>query len=236
MQRDVYHSCKLVPWYILDSSIVAVCTPGEHDDTAMLVYWIVSGTFNYMTEFIDEIKGIFPAGGEHWYEFEFFIVLWFLLPFTDGAALLYDKIIEPYVAPVAKKLATKVEGWIAVILTIVNTSYLSFAWWVFMFLPEGMRRFMVVVVGTVYPIAASTVAVATRTDGQDDTFWLTYWSCFSILFVAMDYLENFIGSIPGFYSLCMAASKFPMVFVFTFILDFRLIGWVVDCPLKNLSC
>jgi hypothetical protein len=40
----------------------------------------------------------------------------------------------------------------------------------------------------------------------------------------MDYLENFIGSIPGFYSLCsMAASKFPMVFVFTIILDLRLI-------------
>jgi hypothetical protein len=35
-----------------------------------------------------------------------------------------------------------------------------------MFLPEGIRRFMVIVVGTVYPIAASTVAVATCTDGQ----------------------------------------------------------------------
>ena len=168
----------------------------------------MSGTFNYLTEFIDEIKEIFPSGGDHWYEFEFFVTLWLLFPSTDGAALIYDKIIEKYLAPTAKQVAKKVEGWVAVILTLVNTTYLSFAWWVFMFLPENMRRFMVVVVGTVYPIAASTVAVTTHTEGQDDTFWLTYWSSFSLLFVAMDYLENFVGSIPGFYSVCMAASKF----------------------------
>jgi hypothetical protein len=75
------------------SSIVAVCTPGEHDDSAWLQYWIASAAFNYMTEFIDEIKQHFPAGGEHWYEFEFFLTLWMMLPFTDGAALLvsYNK-------------------------------------------------------------------------------------------------------------------------------------------------
>jgi receptor expression-enhancing protein 5/6 len=75
-----------------------------------------------------------------------------------------------------------------------------------MFFPEPARRFAVVVVGTIYPMAASTVALTTREDGTDDTFWLTYWSCFSLLFLAMDYLENFVGQIRGFYSLCLAAT------------------------------
>lgn len=72
--------------------------------------------------------------------------------------------------------------------------------------PEEQRRFAVVAVGTVYPMAASTIAITTKNDGSDDTFWLTYWSCFSLLFVAMDYLENFVGSIRGFYSLCLVAT------------------------------
>jgi receptor expression-enhancing protein 5/6 len=76
----------------------------------------------------------------------------------------------------------------------------------FMSFPEEQRRFAVVAVGTVYPLAASTVALTTKTDGTDDTFWLTYWSCFSVLFLSMDYLENFVGSIPGFYSICLVAT------------------------------
>jgi receptor expression-enhancing protein 5/6 len=188
------------------SSIVAVCTPGEHDDEAWLSYWVASGTFNYMTEFVDEIKHYFPNGGEHWYEFEFFVTLWLMLPFTDGAALIYDHFTEPYIAPTCKKIKSNVEGWIAVIMTVVNTSYLTFAWWIFMLFPESQRRFFVVAAGTIYPIAASTVALTTKKDGQDDTFWLTYWSSFSLLFLCMDYLENFVGSIRGFYSLCLAAT------------------------------
>jgi TB2/DP1, HVA22 family len=131
------------------SSIVAVCTPGEQDDSAWLQYWIASGAFNYATEFVDEIKHVFPNGGEHWYEFELFVTLWLMLPFTDGAALMYDYITVPYIAPTAKKIKSKVEGWISVILTVVNTSYLSFAWWIFMLFPENQRRFFVVLMGTV---------------------------------------------------------------------------------------
>jgi hypothetical protein len=187
-------------------SIMAACTPGEADDTAWLSFWIASGTLSYCTEFIDDIRHVFPQGGEHWYEFEFFLTFWLMFPLTDGATLIYDLFTEPYIAPTAIKIKGKVEGWISLILTLVNTSYLYFVWFAFMSFSENQRRFAVVAVGTVYPLAASTVAITTKTDGKDDTFWLTYWSCFSLLFLAMDYLENFVGSIRGFYSICLVAT------------------------------
>lgn len=197
---------SIVPVY---ESIVAVCTPGEGDDRAWLQFWIASGTLSYCTEWIDDIKQRFPQGGEHWYEFEFFLTLWLLLPFTDGAALFFDKVTEPYIVPHARKLKGKAEGWIAsAVVAAVNMSHLYFVWFAFMTLPEEVRRFCVVAVGTVYPLGASIVAVTTCNDGTDDTFWLTYWSCFSLLFLAMDYLENFVGGIRGFYSLCLAATVY----------------------------
>jgi hypothetical protein len=140
------------------------------------------------------------------YEFEFFFTLWLLLPFTDGATLLYDLITEPYIAPVAKNIKVKCEGWIQILLTLVNTSYIWMIWFTFIRFPEEQRRFVVVAVGTIYPLAASTVAITSKTDGTDDSFWLTYWSCFSLLFLAMDYLENFVGHITGFYSMCLVAT------------------------------
>ena len=137
-----------------------------------------------------------------------------MLPFTDGATLLHELITEPYVAPVARKIKDKVEGWIALILTIVNTSHLFFAWFLFMSFPEEQRRFFVVAIGTVYPLSASMISITTRDDGDDETFWLTYWSCFSLLFLAMDYLENFVGHIPGFYSVCLVATIYLFLPIF----------------------
>ena len=111
------------------------------------------------------------------------------------------------------------DGWIAILLALVNTSYLWFLWFAFMTLPEEARRFLVVAAGTAYPMVASIMA-ATASDDDDtttssnsgllvedaDTFWLTYWACFNILFLAMDYLENFIGEIRGFYSICLVST------------------------------
>jgi hypothetical protein len=86
---------------------------------------------------------------------------------------------------------------------------------------EPARRFVTVAVGTIYPIPASTVCIATNSNtlntssvssnrpvhtNHEETFWLTYWCCYSILFVMMDYLETFVGYIPGFYSICLCAT------------------------------
>jgi receptor expression-enhancing protein 5/6 len=139
-------------------------------------------------------------------EFEFFLTLWMILPWTDGATLIYDVFTEPYIIPYAKKLKTQMESWVSFIIFTVNSSYLCFVWFIFTSFPEEQRRFFVVVAGTVYPVACSTIALTTKTNKSDVTFWLTYWSCFSTLFVCMDYLENLIGHIRGFYSLCMAVT------------------------------
>jgi hypothetical protein len=93
-----------------------------------------------------------------------------------------------------------------ILMTAVNASHLWFLWFAFMTLPEASRRFLVVALGTVYPIAASIAAVTTEHTGLDDTVWLTYWCSFSLLFIMMDYLENFVGHIRGFYSLIACAT------------------------------
>lgn len=190
-------------------SIVAVCSIGQADDTSWLQYWIASASVSFATEFMDEIRHWLPSAGEHWYEFEFFLNLWLLFPLTDGSALLYDCITRPFLAPMARKLKSRCEGYIGIFMTIVNSSYIWLVWFCFLRMPEEARRFLVVGLGTVYPIAASTVALTTRSTKFEETQWLTYWATYSILFLLMDYLENFIwGRIPGFYSATALATLY----------------------------
>lgn len=146
---------------------------------------------------MDIVAEQYPTIAEHWYEFEFITILWLLLPYTDGSALLFNKFTEPIFAPLAKSIKNKVESRMTLFFLLVNTAYLWILWFVFLTLDEEARRFIVIAVGTIYPIAASTIACTTKSDKGDDSYWLTYWLCFSILFMTMDYLENFIGSIRG---------------------------------------
>lgn len=131
-----------------------------------------------------------------------------MLPFTDGSGLAYDFITKPYIAPIAQKVKSKMESWIGIFLLVVNTSYLWLLWLTFLSLPEEARRFVTVALGTVYPMVASTIAITTHSSSREERFWLTYWACYTILFVSMDYLENFVGDIRGFYSLCAVATLY----------------------------
>mmetsp|Transcript_9523 Transcript_9523/g.15848 ORF Transcript_9523/g.15848 Transcript_9523/m.15848 type:complete len:361 (+) Transcript_9523:132-1214(+) len=204
-------------------SIVAVCTFGESDDLEWLQFWVVNATFTYATEFMDTIADNVPFVADHWYEFEFFITLWFLLPWTDGSTLLYDTITKPLLAPLFQKGKLLMDGKFQIIFALVNSGYLWIVWMAFMTLPEEARRFVVIAVGTVYPMMASTAAITTKNSkngksgsinrkdddgGAEETFWLTYWACYSILFVAMDYAETFVGTIKGFYSICLVATVY----------------------------
>ena len=111
----------VIPIY---ESIVAVCSIGDSDDNAWLQFWITSGTLAYCTEFIDNIRDVFPEGGEHWYEFEFFFTLWLLLPLTDGAAVIQEYVTKPLFSPIASKLAGKFEGWMQMVIAAVNASHM----------------------------------------------------------------------------------------------------------------
>jgi TB2/DP1, HVA22 family len=199
----------LLPVY---ESVVAACSIGEADDKAWLQYWITSSTLSFSTEWMDNISAYLPSAGEHWYEFEFLFNLWLILPMTDGASLIYDVFTKPYLAPTCGKIQKRCEGWIGLVMALVNTSYLWIVWFVFMSLPEEARRFVVVALGTVYPIAASVAAIATNDEEQHKNHalphWLTYWASFSLLFIVMDYAENFVGTIPGFYSLNVLATLY----------------------------
>jgi hypothetical protein len=228
-----------------------------------LQFWIVSSSFSYVTEFMDTISEHSPMVANHWYEMEFFITLWLVLPWTDGSTLLCDKVctcscigsctctnllstpldvylIEltvwvvwfpkitiPLLAPLSQHAKHIMDSNVILLwIAFINSGYLWILWITFMTLPEPARRFVTVAVGTIYPILASTVCIATNNNklntssfssqrnnrpvqtNHEETFWLTYWCCYSILFVMMDYLETFVGSIPGFYSICLCATVY----------------------------
>jgi len=195
----------IIPIY---ESIRAVCSIEESDDREWLQYWLASGIFTYCTEWMDIVAEHYPVVSDHWYKFEFITLLWMLLPFTDGSALLYSTITEPYIVPLAESFKSKLEGNVAIFLLLINTGYLWMIWFVFMTLDEEAKRFIVVAAGTVYPVVATIVCMSKNSKTHNITFWLTYWACFSVLFIMMDYLENFVGTIPGFYSLCLCITVY----------------------------
>lgn len=181
-------------------SIRAVCTPGTEDDTAWLQYWVAQGLVSYSTEWVDHMAQTNPSIREHWYEFELFFMLWLMLPYTDGSSLTFEYITKPLFGNLVDRYVTKMEGWITmVVMTFINSMHLWLLWAVFVIMPASIKRFMTVTLGTVYPLMASIVAV-TSPEGTDDTQWLTYWSCFGCTYVIMDWLEEYLGKVPGFYT------------------------------------
>lgn len=195
-------------------SIRAVCTPGGEDDKSWLQYWIMMGIILYTTYWLDDMAKTNDAVRERWYEVEFAILLWLLLPYTDGAALVFDKITGPLLTPVIKPLSTKCgSSFNSAVSFVISASHLWVIWVFFVFLKPGLKRIVTVSVGTIYPLMASVVAVTTEVY-DDDTFWLTYWSCYGCLYFLMDFLETWLGKIPGFYSVVLFASVYLMLPMF----------------------
>jgi len=192
-------------------SIEAACTDVETDNKVWLQYWIMHGAFSYATEFVDNLTIKFPRVFQHWWEFEFYMILWLILPLTDGATVVYDHFSKPILLPMLRPIKEKCEGWLTtVVLAAVNASHLWFVGMVFMALPTVLKRAAVVAVGTIYPVLASIVSIA---DG-DVTRWLIYWSCFSILFLIMLGVEKSVGSVPGLYVLSLASVIYLMLPIF----------------------
>jgi TB2/DP1, HVA22 family len=128
--------------------------------------------------------------------------------------LIFDFITRPLLSPIIEPISTKLGNWISnIVLTVINASHLWALWAFFIILPQGLKRFVTVAVGTIFPLLASVTAITTP-DTTDDTFWLTYWSCYSILFLIMDVLETYLGAIWGFYSLVLFTTVYLMLPMF----------------------
>ena len=82
-----------------------------------------------------------------------------------------------------------------------------------MFLPAGLKRFISITIGTVYPFVCSVTAAASD-EIEDDTYWLTYWSVYGCLFLLMDLTESFLGRVPGFYTLVIFTTVYLMLPMF----------------------
>jgi receptor expression-enhancing protein 5/6 len=187
-------------------SVRAVCTPEEDDDKKWLQYWMVGGVIFVLTEWVDNV--IKSDRVVYWYESMFFFFLWLFFPKTDGAALIYDFVTEPFLAPHIRPLAYKMTNWLtALYQTMMNALHLWVIWIIFMFLPAGLKRIIAVAIGTVYPFVSSVAAASTE-EVEDDTYWLTYWSCYGCLFLLMEILETWLGWIPGFYTLIILATVY----------------------------
>jgi len=193
-------------------SIYAVCTVVTEDDKLWLQYWVAQGTLSYSTEWIDDLE---PSHfQQHWFEFEFFFVLWLQLPWTDGAQLLHNYVTIPLLEPVLAPVVKRLDGWInKAILTFINGMHLWILWAIFELLPPSFKRMVWIGIGVVFPIASSICAIVTP-DTSDDTVWLTYWSAFGTLFLVVDLLENFLGKVPGFYTLSIFITVYLMLPMF----------------------
>jgi len=200
--------------YPLYESIRAVCTPDEEDDKVWLQYWISQGIVFYAAEWIEDFAETNTTLYIYFFHFEFLFFLWLLLPYTDGAALIFEKITKPYLAPALEPITKRFDGWINMLVnTVISASHIWILWAIFLFFPASLKRFITVSVGTIYPFLASIAAVITP-EGDDDTFWLTYWSCFGFLFLAMDWTESYLGKIPGFYTVVIFTIVYLMVPLF----------------------
>jgi hypothetical protein len=152
---------------------------------------------------------------KHWHTLEVLVVLWLVLPLTDGATLIYNTLAQPYLLPLVMPIKNYCDGWIATVaLTTVNASYI---WWfsfIFMSLPVTVKRYAVIGVGSIFPVISMIMALAASKDNKEVMRWLTYWPCFSFLFLIMIAVEKFVGSFNGLYVMCLAATLYLMLPMF----------------------
>ncbi|WFD30700.1 ER membrane protein DP1/Yop1 [Malassezia sp. CBS 17886] len=91
----------VVPTYF---SMAALETPQPQDDVQWLTYWVVFGFFNFIESFVSIVLYWFPF----YYTFKTLAIIWLVLPQTQGAKLVYHKLLRP--AFLALPHATSVTG------------------------------------------------------------------------------------------------------------------------------
>ena len=159
----------------------------EDDDTYWLRYWTVGGIFYVITQLVTKELQT-DAANEYWLKLAIFFVFWLYCPTTKGAELIDNKLTQPYLGPKLRPMLAKMNNVIdSAVQMFTNVTHLYLVWFFFLLLPAGLKRLVAVAVGTVYPFVSSVNAISTE-EFEDDAFWLTYWSCYGILFISMDLL------------------------------------------------
>jgi len=191
----------------------AVCTPEEDDDKEWLQYWQLGGVLFCFTSWFDDATAS-EVASQKILGCLLFIFYWLYCPLTCGALLIYEKVTYPLVAPRLRPLQERMSNFIAATIQLLtNAAHLYFVWIIFMFLPAGVKRICAIAIGTVYPFVCSVTATATE-EIEDDTYWLTYWAAYGVLFLIMDTLETFVGWLPGFYTLAIFTTIYLMLPMF----------------------
>ena len=133
--------------------------------------------------------------------------------------MMYDKVTKKIAVPLLEPYVSKfndgsILGSIAKFIGFgVSASHVMFLYFIFIILPSSVERFIVVVTGCLYPIAASIVAVTTDM-ANDDTQWLVYWVCFAAMYLVMLASDDILYWIPGYHSAMLTFVCYLMLPVF----------------------
>jgi len=184
-------------------SMRAVCSVTEEDDRRWLQYWLAQASFMVATSNLEWlVLNLFKSEAvrDVWFHMQVLFLLWLQLPWTDGSTLLYDTITKPFILPRIKGIAGRVSDSSLINTAwawVINGSHLYGLYFVFVLMPGVVEKFIVDMVGTAYPLLASTVAVTTEDDPEDDTQWLVYWCVFSLFHVFASIVDDALDWIPG---------------------------------------
>ena len=88
------------------ASFKAIHSSDKEDDKQWLTYWTVFAGFNILETFVDLILYWFPF----FYLFKSVFFLWLYLPQTQGAKMVFNQVIDPYLLKNEKKIDTKVDA------------------------------------------------------------------------------------------------------------------------------
>ncbi|CAO1613650.1 unnamed protein product [Sympodiomycopsis kandeliae] len=72
-------------------SLKALESPQPQDDVQWLTYWVVFGFFTFVESFVNVILYWFPF----YYTVKTLIVIWLMLPQTQGAKTVYTRLLRP---------------------------------------------------------------------------------------------------------------------------------------------
>ncbi|CDR87318.1 related to YOP1-Ypt-interacting protein [Sporisorium scitamineum] len=81
-------------------SLKALESPQPQDDIQWLTYWVVFGMFTFLETFSSIVLYYLPW----YYTIKTLVIVWLMLPQTQGAKIVYSKVIRPAFLTTQKKV------------------------------------------------------------------------------------------------------------------------------------